>query len=108
MANKAQGQIWWANLPEPLGWRPVLILTHSDALPRLLWVTVAPRTRTIRGVDSEVVLEPTDGVPSRSAVSIDNIATVEQDLLVTMVTTLSAGRMNEVWESLHFAFDMPY
>jgi mRNA interferase MazF len=108
MAANAQGQIWWANLPEPLGWRPVLILTRSDVLPRLLWVTVAPLTRTIRGVDSEVVLEPDDGVPTRSAISLDNIATVEQDLLVTLVTTLSAQRMNEVWEALHFAFDMPY
>jgi hypothetical protein len=29
MASKAQGQGWWANLPDPLGWRPVLILTRD-------------------------------------------------------------------------------
>jgi mRNA interferase MazF len=108
MPRKEQGQIWWTNLPEPLGWRPVLIITRSDALPKLLWVTVAPLTRTIRGIESEVVLEPTDGVPERCAVSLDNIATVEQDLLVQHITTLSAERMNEVWEALHYAFDLPY
>lgn len=105
---KAQGQVWWANLDEPLGWRPVLILTRSDAIAGLLSVTVAPLTRTIRGIQSEVVLEPADGVPDRCAVTLDNIATVEKDLLVQEITTLSTARLNEVFEALHFAFDLPY
>ena len=108
MIAKAQGQIWWANLPDPLGWRPVLILTRDDALPKLHYATVAPLTRTIRGIDSEVVLEPNDGVPSRSAVTLDNIATIEQDLLVRYHATLSADRMNEVWEAIHYVFDMSF
>ncbi len=108
MVAKGQGQIWWANLPDPLGWRPVLILTRDDALRKLRYVTVAPLTRTIRGIDSEVVLEPDDGVPARSAVTLDNIATVEQDLLTRFLTTLSADRMNEVWEAIHFSFEMPF
>ena len=108
MPRKEQAQVWWANLPDPLGWRPVLILTRTDALAKLLWVTIAPLTRTIRGISSEVVLEPSDGVPERCAVTLDNIATVEQDLLVQPITTLSVEKMNEVWEALHDAFDMPY
>jgi len=108
MDTKAQGQVWWANLSEPLGWRPVLILTRTDALPRLHYATVAPLTRTIRGIDSEVVLEPTDGVPSRSAVTLDNLFTIEQDLLVEPIASLPAERMNEVWEALHYALDLPF
>jgi mRNA interferase MazF len=108
MVTKAQGQIWWANLPDPMGWRPVLILTRNDALPKLHYVTVAPLTRTIRGIDSEVVLEPGDGVPARSAVTLDNIATIEQDLLAHHLTSLSADRMNEIWEAIHFTFEMPF
>ena len=108
MPSKEQAQVWWANLPDPLGWRPVPILTRTDAIDRLLYVTVAPITRTIRNIESEVILEPGDGVPQRCAVTLDNIATVEKDLLVQYITSLSAERMNEVWESLHFAFDLPY
>jgi mRNA interferase MazF len=108
MPDKAQGQIWWANLPEPLGWRPVLILTRDAALPKLQYATVAPLTRTTRGIDSEVVLEPEDGVPTRSAVTLDNIATIEQDLLIRYLTTLASDRMNEVWEAVHNAFGMPF
>lgn len=108
MAGKSQGEIGWANLPEPLGWRPVLILTRSDALPMLHYATVAPLTRTIRGIDSEVVLEPEDGVPSRCAITLDNIATIEQDLLVNQLASRASERMNEVWEAIHVAFDLPF
>ena len=65
-------------------------------------------TRTTRGVDSEVIVEPDDGVPTRSAVTLDNIATIEQDLLVQYITTLSSDRMNEVWEAVHHVFGMPF
>lgn len=104
-----QSEIWWANLPDPLGWRPVLVLTRNDAISKLQWVTVAPLTRTIRGIDSEVFLDPTDdGVPERCVVTLDNIATLERMVLVQRIATLSAARMNEVWEALHFAFEMPF
>ena len=76
--------------------------------PSSTYATVAPLTRTIRGLDSEVILEPDDGVPTRSAVTLDNIATIDQDLLVQYLTTLSSHRMNEVWEALHYSFDMPF
>ena len=42
------------------------------------------------------------------AVTLDNIATVEQILLVERLTSLSAARMNEIWEALHFALAMPF
>jgi mRNA-degrading endonuclease toxin of MazEF toxin-antitoxin module len=63
-------------------------------------------TRTIRGLESEVIPEPGDGVPTRSAVTLDNIATIDQDLLVQYLATRPADRMNEVWEAVHYVFDM--
>lgn len=104
-----QSEVWWANLPDPLGWRPVLVLTRDDAIPKLHWVTVAPLTGTNRSLDSEVELTPSaDGVPRPCVVTLDNVATVDQGLLLQHITTLSAERMNEVWEALHFAFDLPF
>ncbi len=71
-------------------------------------LTVAPLTRTVRAIDSEVVLDTEDGVPARSAVTLDNIATIEQDLLTRQITTLSVDRMNEVGEAIQFTFEMPF
>lgn len=95
-------------MPEPLGWRPVLVLTRSDAIPRLQWVTVAPLTGTIRGVPTEAPLTTQDGVPRSCTVTLDNIATIEKDLLVQRITALSSERMHDVWEALHHALNMPW
>lgn len=107
-SNRFQGEVWWANLPDPVGWRPVVILTRNSAIPVLHSVTVAPLTRTLRNVPTEVVVDVDDGVPTRSAVSLDNIATIEKDRLVQQITTLGTDRMNEIWEALHIAFDLPW
>ncbi len=103
-----QGEVWWANLPDGAGWRPVLILTRTDGIPLLQYVTVAPITTTIRGIHTEVLLDPADGVPQRCVITLDNVATVEKDLLVQHITTLALQRMNEVWQALHDAFAMPF
>lgn len=108
MPARAQGQIWWANLPEPEGWRPVLLLSRTDTLERRLYVTVAPLSRTARGLESEVPVGLDDGLPRAGVVLLENLFTVEHDLLVHYVTTLTDERMDQVWDALHFALDMPY
>ena len=88
MPALAQGQIWWAELPAPAGRRPVLILTRSEAIPRLANVTVAPITRSVRGIASEVFLTPEDGPPTECVVSLDNIVTVRKSILHRRITAL--------------------
>ena len=56
----ARGEIWWCELPE-VGRRPVVVLSRDTAIPRLRRTLVGPCTTTIRGLPSEVVLEPNDG-----------------------------------------------
>ena len=102
-----QGEIWWAAVPGAAGHRPVVILTRTDALARLTNVTVGPLTRTVRQISSEVVLSPADGVPSICAVSLDNIVTIRKLVLEQRVTALPASRMEEVFEAIRFAFNMP-
>jgi mRNA interferase MazF len=107
MAKIRQGEIWWANLPAPAGRRPVLVLTRSDAIAHMGNVTVAPLTRTVRGIDSEVVLSPSHGVPTVCAVSLDNIVTIVKSVLDQRVVTLSADTIKEVFEAMRFVFAMP-
>lgn len=56
--------------------RPALILTRQARLHLLTWVTVAPITSTIRGITSEVLVGPRNGLDHDSIVSCDNITTV--------------------------------
>lgn len=99
------GEIWWCELPE-VGRRPVVVLSRDAAIPRLRRTLVAPCTTTIRGLPSEVVLEPGDDpVPRRSAVNLDSVESVSLAVLVQRLGTLSGDRMRDVCAALEIAVD---
>ena len=85
----ARGEVWWCEPPQ-IGRRPVVILSRDAAIPRLRRALVAPCTTMIRGLPSEVVLEPGDDpVPRRSAVNLDSVESVGVGVLVERVTPAS-------------------
>ena len=77
-------------------------MSAIDVLTSLL---IAPITRTIRSIPSEVVLDADDGMPERSAVTLDNLRTVPKALLTERVTALSAVRRQQICDALTFAVD---
>ena len=99
------GEVWWSDLSE-LGRRPVVVLSRDAAIPRLRRALIAPCTTTIRGIRSEVVLEPGDDpVPRRSAVNLDSIESVSVAVLVERLGTLSGDRMRDICAALEVAVD---
>jgi mRNA interferase MazF len=101
-----QGEIYWYPFTAPDKRRPVLILTRNSALRFLTSVTVAPITTTIRGIPTEVVLGPQDGMTNDCAVNLDNIQTVQKARLSAFIATLSAEKMLLVKQALHFALGL--
>ncbi len=97
-----RGGIYYLEHPE-WGRRPVLVLTRDAAIPVLKRVTIASISRTIRGIPTEVVLDPEDGMPVRCAVSLDNLGDAWKAILTEEVTTLNAQRMREVCDALAIA-----
>jgi mRNA interferase MazF len=101
----ARGELWWYELPE-IGRRPVVVLSRDAAIPRLRRAMVGPCTTTIRGLLSEVLLEPgEDPVPRRSAVNLDSVESVAIATLVERLGRLSGERMREVCTALTVAVD---
>jgi len=98
-----RGELWWCEPPE-IGRRPVIVLSRDVAIGRLGRAIVGPCTTTIRGLPSEVVLEPgEDPVPTRSAVNLDAVESVGVGLLVGRLGHLSDERMREVCAALAVA-----
>lgn len=93
----------WYRFPRPDRNRPVVILTRDSVLEYLGEATVAPITRTVRGIPSEVVLGPEDGLPEPCAVNLDHVQTVSRARLGNLVTTLTGRRMIQIREALLFA-----
>jgi mRNA interferase MazF len=97
-----RGDIWWAELVGA-GRRPYLVLTRDAAIPVLRNVLVAPLTRTIRFIPSELAVGPDDGVPQESVATFDNVVVIPKANLVERMTRLSAPRMEEACAALRAA-----
>jgi len=69
-------------------------------------VTVAPLTRTIRGIRTEVPVGPDDGVPADSVVNLDDIGTIPKALLESPIAQLSRERMSAIRRAIMFALDL--
>lgn len=100
MVNR--GGVYFIEHPE-WGRRPVLVLTRDAAIPVLKRVTIASISRRIRDIPTEVMLDEADGMPTRCAVSLDNLGEAWKAMLVEHVTTLSPGRMGDVCDALDAA-----
>lgn len=101
----ARGEIWWCELPE-IGRRPVVVLSRDAAIPRHRRALVAPCTTTIRGLVSEVLLEPgEDPVPRRCAANLDSVESVSLGVLVERIGRLGDARMHQVCDALAVAVD---
>ena len=84
--------------------RPVLLLTRSDMVPVLNTVTVAPITRTIRGVASEVVIGIDCGLKTDSAINLHHVVTIPKAGLRRFVGTVPPDILAQVRAALLFAF----
>ena len=102
-ALPARGEIWWCELPE-LGRRPIVVLSRDAAIPRLRRTLIGPCTTTIRGIPSEVRLDPgEDPIPRPSVVNLDSVESVSLGTLVERIGRLSDERMRQICDALAIA-----
>ena len=85
----AHGEIWWAEAEDKR--RPVLVVTRSEAVPVLTWITVAPVTRTMRDIP-KVPVGRDQGLPVASAASFDNLQPMRRAFLTQRVGALAHPR----------------
>ncbi len=87
----AQGEIWWAEAEDKR--RPVLVVTRSEAIPVLTWIIVAPVTRTVRDLPTEIPVGPEQGLPAEAAASFDNLQPIRRTFLAHRAGALSHPRL---------------
>ena len=93
-------------MPPPAGRRPAVLLSRDAAYRVRAAITVAPVTRTIRNIPVEVVLDPSDGMPARCAVNLDEITTLPKVLIRQRITSLSAEKIQQIDQAIRFALDL--
>lgn len=103
MILPAQGDVWWAEVEDKR--RPVLVCTRSEAIPVLSAIVVAPVSRTVRGIPSEVALGQAEGLEVECAASFDNLATIPRRALTSRLGALDALRQGEMCAALRAMSD---
>ena len=95
-----RGEIRWYTFRRPDKRRPVLLLTREEVITRLGELIVVPATRTIRGLTTEIMLTPDDGMPVPCALNFDHVALAQKDRLGNVITDLPSERWPEVRTAL--------
>ena len=90
MTAPRQGEIWWAETDDKR--RPVLVVTRSEAVEVLAGIVVAPVTRTIREIPTEIRLGQDDGLSIECVASFDNLQRVRRSALVERAGSLGPRR----------------
>lgn len=101
-----RGDVWWVDMPPPAGRRPAVLLSRDSAYRVRAAVTVAPVTRTIRNIPVEVLLDRSDGMPTRCVVNLDDITTLPKSLIKERITSLPPERIQQIDEAIRFALDL--
>ena len=86
--------------------RPVLVLTRELVRPHLNTLTVAPLTTTVRGLSTEVLCGPANGLDDRCAVACDHITTIPAASLGGQIGRLLDDQEAELTRAIHAAFDL--
>ncbi len=101
-----RGEIWWAELPQPIGRRPVVLLSRDSAYAVRAKVTVAPITTRIRNIATEVDLGPKDGLVKTCVANLDSINTIDKARLRRFVAILKSEKLRELDGAICYALGL--
>ncbi len=97
----AQGEVWWADLPDPAGaeagYRRPVVVVQGDAFNRSAIATVVsvPLTSTMRwaGAPGNVRLDArSTGLPRASVANVSHIVALDRSILTERVGKLSRSK----------------
>ncbi len=103
-----RGEVWWADLPLPLGHRPVVLLSRDAAYAVRASITVAPVTTHIRRLRSEVRLGPEEGLSRPCVANLDDVLTIPKSSLQRPVGVLAPDKLRAVSAALHYALALEH
>jgi mRNA interferase MazF len=89
-----RGEIWWAEAADKR--RPVLVVTRDEAIPVLTSIVVAPVSRTVRAIPTEIPLGREHGLAVECVASFDAIQPIRRSALTRRIGALLADETDEI------------
>ena len=111
----SRGDVWWAELPEPIGSgpgyrRPVLVV-QSDAFNRsrlgtVMAVMLTGNLRLLDAPGNVLVPARATGLPRDSVANVTQVATLDRGVLTERIGRLPANTLAQVADGLRLALDL--
>ena len=101
----SQGEIWWADLPTPVGsgpgYRRPVVIVQADALnrSRIATVVCVPLTSNVRWEDAPGNISLTSratGLPKDSVANVSQLVAVDRNLLTERVAKVSRAKLESI------------
>jgi mRNA interferase MazF len=101
----SQGEVWWADLPEPLGSEPgfrrPVVIVQSDAFnrSRLATVVCVPLTSNLRWADAPgnvLLASKVIGLPKDSVANVSQLVTLDKASLTDRIGKLPKAKLELV------------
>jgi mRNA interferase MazF len=105
----SQGEVWWADLPAPVGsapgFRRPVVVVQGEALNRSRVATVVcvPLTSNLRWADApgNVPLSPRlTGLPKDSVANVSQLLTLDKDVLTERVGKLPRAKVELIFTGI--------
>lgn len=99
----AQGDVWWADLPDPAGsgpgFRRPVVVVQGDAMnrSRIATVVCVPLTSNLRWADAPGNVSLTGrvtGLPKDSVANVSQVVTMDKSLLTDLVGRLPRRKLD--------------
>jgi len=109
------GEIWWADLPEPVGSspgyrRPVLVIQNDEfnrsLIRTVIVATITSNTRISAANGNVSITSQQSHLSKDSVVNISQILTIDKSLLFEYVSTLSESKMEQVGDGLRLVLSL--
>ncbi|XWK90119.1 MAG: type II toxin-antitoxin system PemK/MazF family toxin [Phormidium sp.] len=104
-----RGEIWWANLPDPVGSepgyrRPVLIIEddtfNQSRISTIIVVIITSNIQLAEAPGNVLLPRETSGLPRDSVANVSQILTIDKKFLVERVGTVPGYLQEEIDEGL--------
>ena len=110
-----RGDIWWAELPEPMGsepgYRRPLVIVQSDRFNRSrigtsIGVVLTRNTKLAAAPGNLLLTSRETGLAADSVANVSQVITVDRQILLERVGALSARLMDRIDAGLRLVLDL--
>jgi len=111
----SRGEIWWANLPEPVasepGYRRPILIVQSDTfnqsrIATLLAVALSSNLKLSQAPGNLLLPRKTTGLAKDSVANVSQVITVDKRFLTEQIGVLPAYLLGQVEDGLRLILDL--